>query len=430
MNNNQKSCYPHIHFAPRFGWMNDPNGLVFHDGIYELYYQSNPDGIAWDNMTWSHARSKDLTHWQEMGAVLYPDENGMMFSGCGLINERGLRDLPKDALLFPYTAAKEDGFSIRLAYSIDGGKTLQKLPGELTERIGVDNRDPKVFWHEESRAYIMVLWLNGNDFGIFRSGDLQRFDLVSRITLPFGYECPDFFPLPVTEEDGGKTEERRWVFWTGDGTYYVGDFDGWHFKPDDLTFRRRAFLSDLPYAAQTFSGTEDVIQISWLRTKSICRQTTGAAGLPRVLSLLRRGDAYLLQETLHPAILQNTTDAGSASGAGSALLIEEDKAVCFDFCASGTYTVEFVDRDGNILLEMAHQSGSREMMFTQGEVTEFQGFGEHGEFSLIWDRGILEMQADRSTHVAVIDFPNLRTKFLGGIRVVSGDVAVKAKTIV
>lgn len=119
-------CYPKLHFAPKYGWINDPNGLVYHDGIFELYYQTNPNGVEWDDMTWEHARSTDLIHWEELEPVMYPDENGMMYSGCGLRNDKEVLGLPKNALLFPYTAAlfsegfTNQHFTIRLAYSTDG----------------------------------------------------------------------------------------------------------------------------------------------------------------------------------------------------------------------------------------------------------------------------------------------------------------------
>ncbi|MBQ9696426.1 MAG: glycoside hydrolase family 32 protein, partial [Oscillospiraceae bacterium] len=286
---------PNIHFAPVFGWLNDPNGLVWHDGVYELYIQHNPDAPWWANMTWGHARSTDLVHWEELEPTLYPDENGLMFSGCGLRNDRELLGLPKDALLFPYTAAshrplstKEQEstgsvpaehfrphFTIRLAYSTDGGDTMIKKDGTILDELEPDNRDPKVFWHEASKAYILVLWLKENEFGIFRSPDLEKFELSQRVTLNSGYECPDLFELPVEEESGELTGETRWVFWAADGSYYVGSFDGYSFTQEQP--RRLAYTTSLPYAAQTWSGDPKgrVISTAWLRTKTVGGVTTG-----------------------------------------------------------------------------------------------------------------------------------------------------------
>lgn len=185
-----KKYYPAIHFAAEYGWINDPTGLVVHDGIYELYFQHNPVGIEWGNITWGHARSVDLIHWEELVPVLRPDEHGMMFSGSGIRNDREALGLSKDALIFYYTAAlnnwsdpSQTRFTIRYAYSLDGGDTLVKTGVPVLDSLYPDNRDPKVFWHEESGAYILVLWLHKNDFGIFRSEDMKRFHLSQRLTL-------------------------------------------------------------------------------------------------------------------------------------------------------------------------------------------------------------------------------------------------------
>ena len=101
----KKGMYPKAHFAPDYGWMNDPNGLIYHDGRYELYFQYNPGGIEWDQIAWGHAHSRDLVHWTQEESVLFADETGPMFSGCGIVNDRGLPGYPKDALVFFYTAA-------------------------------------------------------------------------------------------------------------------------------------------------------------------------------------------------------------------------------------------------------------------------------------------------------------------------------------
>ena len=163
---------PEVHFTPKNGWMNDPNGLVYQDGTYHMYFQHNPFDINWENMCWGHAVSTDLLHWEQQDTVLFPDEHGTIFSGSGVVNEKGLLGLPRDALVFFYTAAGNcndwavgRNFTQRLAYSRDGGKTFTKSDLGEVETISWENRDPKVFWHEESRAYIMVLWIEGNTFG-------------------------------------------------------------------------------------------------------------------------------------------------------------------------------------------------------------------------------------------------------------------------
>ncbi|MDE7206078.1 MAG: glycoside hydrolase family 32 protein, partial [Lachnospiraceae bacterium] len=130
-----ESHKPLIHFAADAGWTNDPNGLVYADGVYHFYFQYNPFNTSWQNMSWGHAVSADLLHWEQKDTVMFPDESGTMFSGCAITNEREMLGLPKDALLFFYTAAgdanewsKGLAFTQKIAYSLDGGKTLIKMP--------------------------------------------------------------------------------------------------------------------------------------------------------------------------------------------------------------------------------------------------------------------------------------------------------------
>ena len=434
----EKDCYPIIHFAPDYGWLNDPNGLVWHDGIYELYYQSNPDGVEWANMTWSRTYSTDLTHWHSpQEAVLFPDENGLMFSGCGLVNHRGLLGLPADALLFPYTAAGIDmakgggKFTIRMAYSLDGGKTLQKLDGTILDELAPFNRDPAVFWHEETQAYILCLWLDSNDFGIFRSENLEHFELASRITLENGFECPDLFLLPVRDAGGSLTGEKKWVFWAADGSYFVGTFDGYTFKQEQP--RRKAYLGDysIPYAAQTWSDDPKgrVISAAWLRTKCVCGQTTGAVGLPRSLELIRNERGYNLAQHLVEEIAGQEVPAepGTAMEDGAVRLRTEcgtgDNAICL-YCEGNDQPV----------LSISYHAAAGNLVFTYGEVSEFARFGwgrgdKVTDFDIIYDRGIIEVSARDDMLLYVCDFPFLRTSRISCVRT-SGDMTVKSMGLI
>lgn len=289
----EKEKRPLLHFTAQRGWINDPNGMVYHNGKYHLYFQYNPMNTEWQNMSWGHAVSEDLLQFQQMENVMYPDEHGAMFSGCGLVNERGLLGLPKEALLFYYSAAgdtnewsKGKDFTQRIAYSLDEGNTLVKMPQEAVGVIQHDTRDPKVFWHEESNAYIMVLWIQGNEFGFFRSTDLQNWEQTDSIVLEKAWECPDLFQLDCEGE-------KIWVFTSADGFYYLGDFDGYHFTTDGK--RNLAYLTHPPYAAQTFSGVEGrVIHIPWLRTRNEGKLFTGMMGIPRELELVKVGAEKVL----------------------------------------------------------------------------------------------------------------------------------------
>ena len=298
-----------FHFSPSYGWLNDPNGLVYADGIYHLYFQYNPFDVRWENMSWGHAISKDLLKWEQKDTVMYPDRNGTMFSGCGLRNEHEMLGLPKEALLFYYTAAGgaakwSEGklFTQRLAYSVDGGMSLVKDEEVIINTICPENRDPKIFWHEETAAYVCVLWLEGNDYAVFRSDDLRDFQMTQRLTLQDAWECPDLFCLPT------DTGEFYWVFWTADGFYFVGEFDGYTFTP--VQERQEAYIGKGFYAAQTYAGIENrCVQIPWLRMENRGENYTGAMGVPRELSLCKKGGVWKLQQKLLTEFRERLVDA-------------------------------------------------------------------------------------------------------------------------
>lgn len=284
---------PAIHLTTEHGWSNDPNGLVYDEGIYHFYYQYNPFNIVWGNMSWGHAVSEDLLHWKQEPAVLYPDKDGTMYSGSAILNDRNLLNVPRDAIIYFYTSAsvsewsKGSSFDQRIAISRDHGATLQKTDIICLPELASENRDPKVFWHNESGAYIMVLFLSGNDFAICRSEDLVKWEETDRFTLAGTWECPDLFYLTDGEGNGS------WFFWTADGFCYPGDFDGYHF-----TFKgkmQKAYINPLPYAAQTYSNTDGrVISVPWLRMNNDGRHFTGAYGIPTEMTCRKEDDGYVL----------------------------------------------------------------------------------------------------------------------------------------
>ncbi|MEJ5312104.1 MAG: GH32 C-terminal domain-containing protein [Anaerolineae bacterium] len=255
---------PQLHFTSRRGWLNDPNGLVFYDGVYHLFYQHNPYGWSWGNMHWGHAVSPDLVHWQELGDVLYPDRLGVMFSGCAVVdwrNTTGFQAGDAPPLVLIYTAAGEP-YTQCLAYSTDGGATWQKYAGNpVLGHIAGHNRDPKVIWHAPSQQWVMALYLAGYDYALFGSPDLKTWRKLCDVHIGDATECPDFFELPV---DGDPTN-TRWVFWGANGNYVLGSFDGETFTPQTEVLRYAGGGDS--YAAQTWSDTPDGrrIQIAWLR---------------------------------------------------------------------------------------------------------------------------------------------------------------------
>ncbi len=427
-----------LHFTPSFGWMNDPNGLVFHDGIYELYYQHNPKGIDWNCMTWGHARGTNLYQWNDLGDVMEPDENGPVFSGSAIRNDHGCLGLPKDALIFFYTAAGHYSldsagkpYTIRLAYSIDGGNTLIKRDGILSngaiiESLASENRDPKVFWHDESGAYILVLWLEENDFGIWRSDDLEHFTMTQRLTLNGGNECPDLFLLPVSN----ACDEARWVFWVADGFYYVGSFDGYEFRQEQE--RKSAYIKGpdgmLSYAAQTWSGIDKVLSVSWLRTKCVGRTTTGMMSIPKEFYLIRKGEVDILQQRFPVTVTNLFEDSSFFSGAcyGKA-----NTNIVFPICCTTEnlgmheetmeWEISLLCGDDAILV-IECQRSTKKLFFTHGIVTDFcDAACEMEDLEFIFDHGILELLANEGTFYLAVDFPELRGKNVDRI-VVSGNL--------
>ena len=297
---------PECHVTAPAGWINDPNGLHFADGVYHAYYQHNPLSVRWGNMTWGHAVSTDLLHWTSMRPVMYPDETGTMYSGSAVVTPDGER-------VFFYTAAGGESpwsagraYTQRCAVSRDGGRTLEKQ-GLAVDTIAEKNRDPKVFYHAESGAYIMVLWVEDADFAILRSTDLKNWTETQRLTLDGGYECPDLFRL--VEADG----TAHWIFWTANGTWYDGTFDGCRFEWDGKI--HRAYAVRESYAAQTFSGTDRVISTMWIRFPNNGRCFTGALGLPRTLGLTRRGGELMIAQ--RPVREWDDARAAFASGCGT-----------------------------------------------------------------------------------------------------------------
>ena len=276
---------PRIHFTPDTGWLNDPNGLYYDGEYYHLYFQHNPFSVDWGNMTWGHARTKDLLHFETLPDVLYNDQYGTMYSGCAFIDGKDELGHGAGTPVFFYTAAGDKSLwsagkkSVQgLAYTPDRGKTLVK-DGIVIPEIDVESRDPKVYYHEKAGIYYMILFIGEPDeFAVFTSHDLRHWDESQRLHLPGLRECPDLRAVPT------DTGEEVYLLSAADGTYVTGSFDGYRFTPDGTGVRCSSKTS-IPYAGQTFVGTDRVLRISWLRTKDEGKPYTSAMSLPRELSL-------------------------------------------------------------------------------------------------------------------------------------------------
>lgn len=253
---------PLAHFTAKRGWLNDPNGLVYYEGKYLMFYQHNPVGCFWGNMHWGYAVSDDLMHWKEQDIALFPDKDGTIFSGSAIIdkdNVTGLKENEHDVILLFYTAAGSTSktsenvpFTQSLAYSTDGGKTFKKYQkNPLIHQIAPGNRDPKVIYYEPSGCYIMALYLKKHEYALFSSRNLLDWELIQKIEIPGEIECPDFYPLPVD----GDMSSIKWVLIGASDKYLVGDFDGAQFVPEGDV--KTLKYGGNTYAAQSWSNMPD-----------------------------------------------------------------------------------------------------------------------------------------------------------------------------
>jgi fructan beta-fructosidase len=244
---------PQLHFTSRRGWLNDPNGLVWHEGKYHLFYQHNPYGWEWGNMHWGHAMSPDLLHWTELPQAISPREFGdRAFSGSAVVGREGTL---KDRLVAAFTST---GRGECIGTYEPGPQLFSEYPENPV--VKHQGRDPKLLWHKASNRWVMAVYdeFDGKQWiAFYSSPDLKQWSVESRIEGFF--ECPDLFELPVS----GKPGESRWVLYAADGAYSLGLFDGKKFTPDSKQ-KQRVWYGNF-YAAQTFNDTPDGrrIQIGW-----------------------------------------------------------------------------------------------------------------------------------------------------------------------
>lgn len=301
---------PQIHFTPNKNWMNDPNGMVYANGVYHLFYQYNPQGNSWGNMSWGHATSSDLMHWEEQPVALTRDELGDIFSGSAVIDKDNTAGFGNNAMIALYTSAS-GAQQQSMAYSTDGGKSFTRYTGNPVIKNNDDNlRDPKVFWHEESKKWIMALakgWKMGTEF--YGSTDLKNWTHLSTffVALPgrpsLQWECPDLisfdyqgkkkYVLLVSVNPGGPI--------LGSGTmYFVGDFDGTTFTADPLDYPLWFDYGMDNYAGVTWSNTPNRhILIGWMNNWQYagdvpCSPWRSAMTLPRELKLIEYDGKPLL----------------------------------------------------------------------------------------------------------------------------------------
>jgi len=287
---------PQLHFTTRCGWINDPNGLIFYEGEYHLFYQHNPYEREWENMHWGHAVSRDLIYWEELPIALFPDEHGTMFSGSAVIdyeNTSGFGDKKTPPMVAIYTADNPKKQVQCIAYSLDKGRTWTKYDknpviDSKEKWNSKDTRDPKVFWYQKGKHWVMVL--NERDgHSIYTSPNLKNWTYQSHVT---GFwECPELFELPIDD----NPSNTKWVMYGASGTYMLGDFDGKKFTPQT---GKLPYTFGALFAAQTFNNIPETdgrrIQIAWDRVDHPGMRFKGQMSLPSELTLHKTPDGIRL----------------------------------------------------------------------------------------------------------------------------------------
>lgn len=364
---NPEKLRPLVHFTSPEGWINDPNGLCFYGGKYHVFYQLNPYGRIWSNMTWGHAVSDDLVSFTHLDVALFPDETGDMFSGSGLVDSDNVlgenRDENTPSIILFYTAAgkqsvpsKDREYEQYIAVSRDGGVTFEKKNSPIIPHIVGGNRDPKVVYCRESGEYVLSLYLESHRFGIFSSKNLTSWDKLCELTIDGDDECPAFYPLE-------SPEGERWVLQGAFDKYIIGTFDGRCFTAENTgslgyTRHSTAESQTVAYAAQSFTDLPDGRTVRYLWIKTLCSEENcfnGCFSVPQELSIRRLDGALrLCAEPARELVILRTGEAltGTIDSENSICLrgAANDITLTFDgkssgkteLCVMGTvFTVDF-----------------------------------------------------------------------------------------
>jgi len=315
---NKESFRPVYHHTPAYGWMNDPNGMFYKDGLYHLYFQYNPYGAVWGNMHWGHSTSTDLMHWKFEGCAIVPDAWGAIFSGSCVVDHENTAGFGKEAVVAFYTSAKSTPWGDiqmqSMAYSLDNGKTFTKYEGNpILTSSEKDFRDPKVFWYAPGKHWVMILAV-GQHMEIYSSVNLKEWKKESEFGAMQGahggvWECPDLVEIPVE-----GTREKKWVlicnlnpggpFGGSAAQYFVGSFDGKKFVNESPTQTKWMDWGKDNYATVTWNNAPDgrCIALGWMSNWQYAnnvptRQYRSANTLARDLTLYREGQGLYLKST-------------------------------------------------------------------------------------------------------------------------------------
>ena len=298
---NREHFRPLYHHTPVYGWMNDPNGMFYKDGTWHLYYQWNPYGSMWENMTWGHSTSRDLIHWESQPTAIEADWLGAIFSGSCVTNGN-------DVVAF-YTSAGQSQVQ-SMAVSKDNGRTFKKYEGNpVITSDKPDFRDPNVFWYESTKRWIMILAV-GQEMQIYSSADLKAWQYESSFGQEYGnhggvWECPDLFPLKLQHSE-------KWVLicninpggpFGGSATqYFVGQFDGHKFTCESMPkVTKWLDYGKDHYATVSFYNAPENrrVVLAWMSNWQYANQVPtlqfrSANSIPRDLGLFQYGEETYL----------------------------------------------------------------------------------------------------------------------------------------
>lgn len=406
---NRETYRPAFHHTPRYGWMNDPNGMFYKDGRWHLYYQYNPYGSKWQNMTWGHSVSDDLVNWEHLPEAIRPNGLGSVFSGSCAVDHDNTAGFGSDAVIALYTSAGTSQMQ-SLASSTDDGLTFNIYPSNPVLTLESEARDPKVFWNDSTKEWNMILaHALDHEMLIFSSPDMKSWTLQSSFGKGLGaqggvWECPDLFELPVA-----GTDEKKWVLlcninpdgpFGGSGTqYFVGDFDGKTFKADtdaagDVSTKWLDYGKD-HYATVTWSDAPDGrrVALGWMSNWQYAAdvptmQFRSANTLPREMGLFRApdGEVYASSapspelEALRGKLAAKVKKTTVGRKARSFALPSENGGICeilMDIEASKAKTVNvvFSNSQGEKVVMQYDPAATLSFDRTQSGITDFsEGF--------------------------------------------------------
>ena len=425
---NREQYRPIYHHTPAYGWMNDPNGMFYKDGIWHLYFQHNPFGSQWENMTWGHSTSTDLVHWTFEGDPVQPDVWGAIFSGSAVVDKENTAGFGKDAVVALYTSAAESQIQ-SMAYSIDNGKTFTKYEGNpvITSNVP-DFRDPHMFWNEDIKKWNMIL-AAGQHMEIYTSDNLKEWKLESSFGAEYGnhggvWECPDLMKMKVK-----GTDKEKWMLicninpggpFGGSATqYFIGDFDGYKFvcdtKPEVTKWMD--YGKD-HYATVTFDNAPDGrhVAIAWMSNWQYAnlvptKQYRSCNSIPRDLGLFEYdGDIYCsVLPSPEMTAARKTKKPGRAITEACELIVNPKRDVTIITLSNdkGEEVVMKYDAKAKTFSMDRTNSGKMDFSTDFPAVTEAPTFGKISQLRIFIDKSSIEVfDAEGKMAMTNLVFPN------------------------